>query len=228
MQLEVKKEIIDWCNQQVDEGKELQFTWEGGGDSGWAEFRVDGEDFSNEFSDDLLDGIYEELDYGSWAGEFYSSGSAFYNKEDQAFIGIDDYSEDETVGHDCSIVVDVPSTLWYDSINVRLSCDDMDSQIEVVVDFVIKHGFISEEHNNAKIQIEDYLRDKVTDEIENFANVHPFRSMWETITLNRSEGVETNPGFVRYEIDQLSMGTTHSQEKSICLELIQEENENEE
>lgn len=227
MQLEVKKEIIDWCNQQVDEGKELKFTWEGGGDSGWAEFKVDDEDFSNEFSDDLLNGIYEELDYGSWAGEFHSSGEAIYNKEEQAFVGIDDYSEDETIGHTCEIVVDVPSTLWYDSINIRLECDHEDAELQVTVDFVIKHGFISEEHNHVRTQIEDYLRDKVIDEIENFANSNEFRSMWDTITLNRSEGVETTPGFVKYEITSLSMGTTHSQEKSIYLQLIEQENEQE-
>lgn len=228
MELEVKKEIIDWCNQTVDDGKELKFTWDGGNDSGYANLVLDDNNVEVVgYSDVLLDGIYEELDYGSWAGEFYASGEAIYSKEEQAFIGIDDYSEDENVGHECSISVPIPSILWYDSINIRLECDHEDDELQVTVNFVIKHGFISEEHNNVKTQIEDYLRKKVSDEIEDFANSNPFRSMWDTITLNRSEGVETTPGFVIYEITSLSMGTTHSQEKSIYLQLIPKENEQE-
>ena len=88
------KDVITWCNQQVDEGKELKFTWDGGNDSGYASLVLDDNEIEVAgYSDILLDGIYEELDYGSWAGEFYASGEAIYNKEEQAFIGIDDYTE---------------------------------------------------------------------------------------------------------------------------------------
>jgi hypothetical protein len=58
MELIVKKEIIDWCNQTVDDRKELKFTWEGGGDSGWANLVLDGNDIEVAgYSDVLLDGI---------------------------------------------------------------------------------------------------------------------------------------------------------------------------
>ena len=221
MGLEVKKEIIDWCNQQVDEGKELKFTWEGGGDSGWAEFKVDDEDFSNEFSDKLLDGIYEELDYGSWAGEFHSSGEAIYNKEEQAFVGIDDYSEDETVGHDCEIVVDVPNKLWYDSINIRIEVNYDDSP-DIRVDFVVKNGFLTQEHRETADLLAEELSTKVNAEVVKFSERYEFRSIWEQFVINRSEGVETTPGFVKHEIISINMGTTSSEEKSIYLQLIEQ------
>lgn len=224
MELEVSKDVINWCNQQVDEGKELKFTWEGGGDSGWANLVLDDNTIEVVgYSDVLLNGIYEELDYGSWAGEFYASGEAIYNKEEQAFVGIDDYSEDETITHDCQIELSVPNTLWYDSINIRIEVN-YDDIPDIIVDFVVKNGFITQEHHEIAHLLAKELSTKVMDEVEDFSKNNEFRSIWEQIVLNRLEGVEI-PGFVKHEITSLSMGTTHSQEKSIYLQLIEKENE---
>lgn len=226
MELEVKKEIIDWCNQQVDEGKELKFTWDGGSDSGYADLVLDGNNIDvSGYSNVLLDGIYEELDYGSWAGEFHASGEAIYNKEEQAFVGIDDYSEDETIGHDCSIVFDVPSKIWYDSINIRVEVNYDDSP-DIQVDFVVKNGFLTQEHREIADLLKDEISAKVNDEIEKFKNGGAdFRNVWENLIINRSEGVETTPGFIKHEISSISIGTSTSDEKSIYLQLIEEENE---
>jgi hypothetical protein len=225
MELIVKKEIIDWCNQTVDDRKELKFTWEGGGDSGWANLVLDGNDIEVAgYSDVLLDGIYEELDYGSWAGEFYASGEAIYSKEEQAFIGIDDYSEDETVPHNCEIILNIPSKLWYDSINIRIEANH-DESPDIRVDFVVKNGFLTQEHREIADLLAEELSTKVMDEIEAFSRENDFRSVWEQIVLNRADGVETTPGFIKYEIDCIDIGTTTSNEKSIYLQLIVEENE---
>lgn len=225
MELIVKKEIIDWCNQTVDDGKELKFTWEGGGDSGSADLLLN--DNSVEvvgYSDVLLNGIYEELDYGSWAGEFFASGEAIYSKEEQAFVGIDDYSEDDTIPHECQIVLSVPSKLWYDTINVRIEGDYGES-LHIEVNFAVKNGFLTQEHREVANLLEDELSEKINDEIENFSQAHNFRSIWEELTLNRTEGVETTPSFIKHEIGSIGMGVTVSDEKSIYLQLIEEENE---
>lgn len=222
MELIVKKEVIDWCNQQVDEGKELKFTWEGGGDSGWANLVLDGNNIEVVgYSDVLLDGIYEELDYGSWAGEFYASGEAIYNKEEQAFIGIDDYSEDDTVLHKCKIILNVPSKLWYDSINILIEAN-YDESPDIKLDFVIKNGFITQEHLETADLLKEELSTRVLEEIEEFSQGYEFRSVWQQIILNRTEGVETTAGFIKHEIVSIDMGTTVSDEKSIYLQLISE------
>ena len=227
MELEVKKEIIDWCNQQVDEGKELKFTWEGGGDSGWADLVLDDNNIDVPgYSNVLLDGIYEELDYGSWAGEFHASGEAIYSKEEQAFVGIDDYVEDETIGYPCEIVLNVPNKIWYDSINIAIEMDHEDADINVQVNFIIKNGFLTQEHREIVDLLKDEISAKVNDEIENFKNGGAdFRNVWENLIINRSEGVETTPGFIKHEISSISIGTSTSDEKSIYLQLIEEENE---
>ena len=222
MELEVKKEIIDWCNQTVDDGKELKFTWEGGGDSGWANLELDGNNIEVAgYSDKLLDGIYEELDYGSWAGEFHASGEAIYNKEEQAFVGIDDYSEDETIIHDCEIVVDVPNKLWYDSIDIRIEVN-YDESPDIRVDFVVKNGFLTQKHRETADLLAEELSTKINAEIVKFSQRYEFRSIWEQFVINRSEGVETTPGFVKHEISSINMGTTSSEEKSIYLQLIEQ------
>lgn len=225
MELSVKKEIIDWCNQQVDEGKELKFTWDGGSDSGYAELLLDDEQVSNEFSDALMDGIYEELDYGSWAGEFSASGEAVYSKEEQAFEGTDYYEETDTVGHFCSIILNIPSTLWYDTIQIRIETEDeYVNENDITVRFIVKNGFLTEEHTNVAQMLEDQLLNDVSNEVEMFSKNNCFRSIWETIELKREEGVSV-PGFVKHEITNINMGTVKEEEKIIYLKLIDENEE---
>lgn len=222
MELTVPKDVITWCNQQVDEGKELKFTWEGGGDSGWADLKVNDNSIDVAgYSDILLDGIYEELDYGSWAGEFFASGEAVYNKEEQAFIGIDDYSEDDTVLHECSIMLRIPENLWYDSIQIRIECnDDMDDEA-VSVRFIVKNGFLTDEHMSLATLLEKQLLEEVREEVKVFEQDNEFRSIWETINLNRADGEQVS-GFIQHEITSIDMGSSTSDEKSIYLQLIEE------
>ena len=42
-----KKSIVQWCKDQADQGNELTMKWEGGGDSGWVYFEIDGESTDN-------------------------------------------------------------------------------------------------------------------------------------------------------------------------------------
>ena len=74
-----KLSVKEWCDQQVAEGKELTLRWEGGGDSGWVYFELDGSQVENEYTEKLVDYCYDVLDYGSWAGEFDATGEATYN-----------------------------------------------------------------------------------------------------------------------------------------------------
>ena len=89
--IEVKKTVLEWCKEQVAQGHELKICWEGGGDSGWCYFQIDGEEANNEYTDHLVNSMYSELDYGSWAGEFTATGEATFDPSENAFVGIDDY-----------------------------------------------------------------------------------------------------------------------------------------
>lgn len=226
MELIVPKDVITWCNQQVDEGKELKFTWEGGGDSGWAELKVDDNHIEVVgYSDVLLEGIYEELDYGSWAGEFYASGEAVYSKEEQAFIGIDDYSQDDNIPHECNIILRIPENLWYDSIQIRIECNDDMEDEAVSLRFIIKNGFLTDEHVSLATLLEKQLLEEIREEVKIFEQDYEFRSIWETINLNRADGEQVS-GFIQHKITSIDMGSVATDEKSICLQLIQQDEQN--
>ena len=90
------------------------------------------------------------------------------------------------------------------------------------VDFVVKNGFLTQEHRETADLLAEELSTKVNAEIVKFSQRHEFRSIWEEFVINRSEGVETTPGFVKHEISSINMGTTTSEEKSIYLQLIEQ------
>lgn len=48
-------------------------------------FEIDGEKEDNEFTNTLVDLMYDELDYGSWAGEFSASGTAILQPRNKVF-----------------------------------------------------------------------------------------------------------------------------------------------
>jgi hypothetical protein len=217
--LQVKKSVLEWCNQQVIDDKELSIHWEGGGDSGWAHFEIDGATAENEYTEYLVNKMYDVLDYGSWAGEFNASGSAVYNPESQAFEGIDEYSEDETMSHGCNIVIQVPKKLWYDSINIDINCHS-DDQSRVTSSFNIKNGFLSNDHINFQQQLDTKLEDEINAVIDNFieASGKDYRGIWQDLTFELKDGV-INGDFVEYTIDELGIGTRSTDEKDIYLEI---------
>lgn len=221
-QLEVHKSVLDWCNSQVDAGNTLTIGWEGGGDSGWAYFKINDKEVNNDYTEFLLDRMYEVLDYGSWAGEFNATGVAKYDKDEQAFVGTDEYSEDETIDHPYIIQIDVPNELWFDSISVQMD-QDYDDSPNVEVTFNIKNGFLSPEHDKQVEKITNLLINKMEEVADNFADTdREFRGIWENTSFNRSEG-EVGETHTRFTIESVGVRTTTSDEKSIYLEVEDEQ-----
>jgi hypothetical protein len=218
-QLKVNPSILEWCNKQVDDGHELSIHWEGGGDSGWAHFQIDGKDVENEYTEYLVNKMYEVLDYGSWAGEFHATGEAVYNKEEQAFVGIDDYSEDDTVSRDCNIVIQVPKDLWHDNLSISIEGED-GGVPDIICRFGVKNGFLSGKHIMFIEGLEKKMEKEVESVINDFINnsTTDYRSIWETINLEPKDGV-LKGDFLEYTINSLNIGTISSDEKDVYLEI---------
>ena len=112
------QQIIDWCDKMTAEDKRPILKWEGGGDSGWVYM----EDEDGERLDDvpeaewLVDKMYDELDYGSWAGEFSANGAAEYSVESKCFEGTDYYSEEQNSSCPSNIRIEIPAFIPFDRL----------------------------------------------------------------------------------------------------------------
>jgi hypothetical protein len=137
------QDIIKWCDEQTEQGFELKLCWEGGGDSGWCWFELDGEKSSQPEAEWLIEKMYATLDYGSWAGEFSTSGEAEYNPETKEFDGTDYFSTEDTFVHTCSkpFTIKIPKTIHFDTLHMECEGEDYSFNINASV----TNGFFSKE-----------------------------------------------------------------------------------
>jgi hypothetical protein len=220
-------DLIKWCDEQVAQGKELGMSWEGGGDSGWVYFTIDGDQVSDSAENDqirqLVDRMYDELDYGSWAGEFSAQGEAIYSPEQKAFVGTDYYGEDSTVHQECSINIVVPKSLWFDAVEYNMENEDPNIDFA----FIVRNGFLTEAHEKVRQQIIEDLDDAVEQEIKKYTSQEyheDYRSIWQSDRIQRSDFREVGDNLV-YTIEEIGIGVIETQDKDIYLELITDEDD---
>lgn len=215
-----KKELIKYLDKLVEDGKEVKLCWEGGGDSGWVWFEVDGDKVSERGSDEkieaLIDYMYDVLDYGSWAGEFSASGEALYDPKDKSFEGIDHYGEEHILNHPCDIQIRIPKSLWFNQLEIQIEGEDPD--IDAV--FHIRNGFLTGEHDEYISNLINHLKNEVQEVINDFISNedYEYRSIWEHFELNLSDFHEEDDHMV-YNIENLGIGTYDNEEKTIYLDL---------
>lgn len=217
-------EALAWCKKKHAEDRTLNMHWDGGGDSGWVDFQIDGAitDEDQAFIDFLTDKCYSELDYGSWAGEFSASGDATFNPEEGAFVGTDYYSEDGSIDYKCELKIDVPKNVWFDAVEIMIE----DEEIEVSVDLIVRNGFKTEAHQNAENSMTTSIKNQVSEIVEEYINYNSspqsFRSMWEEINLSKSDFLETEAG-MSATLNSISIGVFDEEQKDIYISLNEEE-----
>ena len=216
----VKKSIINWLNEQHEAGNQLSIRWEGGGDSGWAYFEIDNDTVENEYTEVLVDKMHDTLDYGSWAGEFSANGEAIYNPETRSFEGTDYYSEDEHDTIDCNIKIVIPKKLfWSDAFHVEIE-SNYDDRPDISTRFVVKNGFVTQEHEDFCHNLEEVLRDDFEAVFDNYTG-DEFRGCNDSWVINKNEFTEEEDNLV-YTIERVEIQTRESSEKNIVLELDEE------
>ena len=215
------KSIINWLNQLTEDGKTVTMRWDGGNDSGWVYFEVDGEQIDNEYSEALVEHMYTTLDYGSWAGEFSASGEAEYKPETQTFEGTDYYSEDDWETVEANIVIQVPKELWFETLHIECECS-ADDDPQVSVRFIVKNGFLTDQHTDFCTNLENILGPEFNDLFDQYNKDDNFRGCSDSWIIERSEMQEEEDGLLVYNIDKVEIQTMQSQDKDICLELDEE------
>jgi hypothetical protein len=214
-----KQSIIQWCNEQHEQGKELKLVWDGGGDSGWVHFEIDGDSYDDEHTEKLVDYMYNQLDYGSWAGEFNASGDAIYDPEEQAFVGVDNYSETQTLSQEVNISVAIPKNLWFDELSIHIEAD-YDATPEVEVGFGIKNGFLTPQHDEVEKSLTKIIAEKVHQAVIDWENHtgHELENIWDDITL-RFEDFEVVGDQLIAEIKHIDFRYPDGYDKEIYLNL---------
>lgn len=227
--LMTKKSLVQWCDEQVAQGKNIGIGWEGGGDSGWCYFTIDGRQVENTKQtpemEELVDLMYDHLDYGSWAGEFNATGEAEYDPKQKAFVGTDYYSEDDTHYQECEIPIRVPKHLWFDSLEYNMESEEIDVQVA----FIIRNGFLTQEHHDAADYIAESIAIDANEVVNKYTsqdNAQEYRSVWQNDRIQRS-AFQEDGDFLVYTIEELNIGIEDSNEKLIYLELETEDDDSE-
>ena len=214
-----KKSILNWLNQLSEDGNELAICWEGGGDSGWAYFDIDGDTVENEYTEALVDYMYEILDYGSWAGEFSANGKAIYDHDTKTFEGEDYYSEDSHDNLDWDIEIKVSKDLWFDTLHIE--CEKYnDDETFISVRFLIKNGFLTEKHTNFCTNLEETLKNDL-DELFNQYEAkdgYDFRGCNDSWILERKDAVEEDDMLV-FTIKKVEIQTLETYDKNVVFEI---------
>lgn len=159
------EDVIKWCDEQSQDGKEVAICWEGGGDSGWVYMEVDGSESSSEEADWLVDRMCDILDYGSWAGEYNASGRATYDAETKVFEGDDIYSEDSTeeveLKEDQIIKIKIPKKYFLEILRVEF--ENILDGGNVNITPIVRNGILNSELVTLCESMEKEIEDKAVE-----------------------------------------------------------------
>lgn len=184
-------------------------------------FEIDGTTVENQYAEALVDYINDELDYGSWAGEFTASGRAVYDSTTKQFEGTDYYSEDENEVLDTDIKIALPKSLWFDTVHVEVECNQEEA-CRINVSALVKNGFLTPKHSEICSNLEKELQDEFDAVIENYEDPeHEFRYCSDSWVLDRSEGVSLGDDLI-FSITKLDVSVSNTTEKQIVLDLTDE------
>ena len=219
------QEIIDWCDKQASEGKEITLNWEGGGDSGWVFFEVDGEQAEGEEIEALVTMMYTELDYGSWAGEFSANGTATYDPVTKCFEGVDYYSEDDWTDttFEEPFTFCIPSSYGFDSIEYNVE-GNFEDDFRVEVTFNIINGFITPELRMLEDEMSKVIKKQLIEEFKD-GDVNYFG----THELAERHKMKIEKETVIFEIPTVHYSVYNTEEKGVIIDLKERlENETDE
>lgn len=219
------QELLNWCEKQASAGKELTMIWEGGGDSGWVHFEIDEDTTSEPEAEELVDMMYEMLDYGSWAGEFSASGEATYDRELKAFLGTDFYSESASDTTEAKIEVRVP--VWLPFSDMEITTED--DKINVRTKFHITNGFEHPRTREIEDTLNETLQPKFSEAVDQAIEKtgQEFESTWQTYRLERKDFVVDGDELV-HVIEEVHYGYFDESDRDIVInlaELLKEEEE---
>lgn len=216
-----KKELLEWCLDQDAQGHSLALGWDGGGDSGYVSWHGDSEE--NDYTDALIDLCYDELDYGSWAGEFSANGEAIFDSKENAFIGTDNYSEESYIDINASIKIKVPKHLQFDVFHYEIDCP-YEEGATVHVTLSIKNGFKLPEEEILIEKLQTNLEEQVDQLIADYSDSNEAEGIrcYETEMIDREEFTEEGDYLV-YTLTSLNVSIDKYDPRQVFIDLNDQE-----
>lgn len=211
------KEILDWCMKKTEEGSEVVLQWDGGGDSGWVHLEVDGTDSSDPEAEALVDMMYDQLDYGSWAGEFSASGEAPFDPETKMFQGTDYYTETDSTNAKASIEIRIPKHIHFDDIDI----ETQDEDCTVNVTFGIRNGFDHPDTESVAKKLQEMLSEEIMEaakaDVDDEDEIDGF---WENYQIFRTDFTEDGDDLV-YTLEDIVYSKRETSENHVEIDLQQ-------
>lgn len=219
------KQILDWCLKKTEEGSTVVLMWDGGGDSGWVHLEVDGSDSSDPEAEALVDMMYDQLDYGSWAGEFSASGEAPFDPDTKMFQGTDYYTETDSTNANCKIEIRIPKHIHFDDLEIYTQ----DEECNVNVTFGIRNGFDHPDTEALIKKLEEELSSQILeaakDDVEDEDDIDGF---WETYQLFRESDFTEDGDDLVHTMDHITYSKRYTTENYVEInleELLEDETE---
>lgn len=211
-----------WCEAELAAGREVRIEWDGGNDSGCVNWRGDSDE--NEITDFLVDSVYDELDYGSWAGDFSASGYMEYDSDQQALVGTDNYSEDDYLDLDKKAVLLIPKKYYFDQISYQVT--DYDSGGDCSVEFTVNvtQGFIDPELENELKRSADVLKEFIDDQVKSLdLGDREYLGIDSSESVNH-DSLEVDGDYLVLELD-VYMRVASDEDRDVVLNLKDEDDE---
>lgn len=140
--------------------QEVTITWDGGNDSGCFYLQFDGHDVDYDEYPILsacVDTVADELGYGSFAGEYNTSGTLTYDPSLSCFSGEKFESFDKYEDVKVEIKLEIPDHIWFDSLGVEIE-DDMRVSVRVEV----KNGPVLDEHVDLEYSLSNFIEESIS------------------------------------------------------------------
>lgn len=166
------QDMRDWLSQY--KGKRVSMRWDGGGDSGWGEFLIEGDEISEtDVSEKLVEKLLDHMGYESFNGDPQVSGEIYYHESTESFTGdaTESYDEWETVKVD--LLITVPDHIWFDRVVIAVSFDDVSVRLEVT------HGPISQDHSDMEHNLVNSVKAQLEDKLDDRSDRASFREVFE-------------------------------------------------
>lgn len=213
------QQIIDWCDEMAAKGCNPVIKWEGGNDSGWAHMEdEDGNSLDSPEADALTDRMYDDLDYGSWAGDFNASGEASYNTETKTFDGTDYYSEENRTSCSANIRIEIPAFIPFD----RLEIESEGETPHVSCDIALDNGYIHPAAHDVMTSLEEQLKEEIAGAVdkhyEKGGDEDEFSDFYNHYVIDRNEFKREDDVMV-HVLKEVEFNVHQTQEKGICIDL---------